>query len=369
MHKSQRRSSYSGTPEQEKLLKAAESLKAQSDSANLQLLRNVSDFKSWKLKANENGADDTDDLDPKDPAIVAADVAAQISFLRKLKFQYLEQNAKDRYVKSIVSDIDDAPIVTADDNKTLLASNAAKKEKLKVTKSALAEMQHDIRTLSPLVEKDYRKVHDMTSHAAQQAQKIIDTRLALARLRKTHPHPRLTIPLADQKLIDQVTQMQELSDELNALSESAQAIKDQVKKDALELEARRAERAEVERAVKATRVDEDDGKLVPLYEWYTASVSLHRSINDLHKSYAASENELQLTYNIEAGQATPHHVTITLIFAPDTRQLAAVQTTGLEELGVELGDLIDAHVQVNDVQGVVAAILSRARTRGVSSAA
>lgn len=73
------------------------------------------------------------------------------SYLRKLKFQYLEQNAKDRYVKSIVSDIDDAPIVTADDNNELLASNAAKKEKLKIAKAKLAEMYQDIRTLSPLV--------------------------------------------------------------------------------------------------------------------------------------------------------------------------------------------------------------------------
>jgi hypothetical protein len=54
-------------------------------------------------------------------------------------------------------------------------------------------------------------------------------------------------------------------------------------------------------------------------------------------------------------------VTITLIFAPNTRQLAAVQTFGLEEMGIDLGDVVDAHVQVNDVHGVVAAILARAR--------
>ena len=73
--------------------------------------------------------------------------------MRKLKFQYLEQNAKDKYVKSIVSDIDDAPIVTAEDNKELLASNVGKKEKLNVAKANLAEIQHNIRTLAPLVEQ------------------------------------------------------------------------------------------------------------------------------------------------------------------------------------------------------------------------
>ncbi|KAG5727841.1 hypothetical protein E4T56_gene9585, partial [Termitomyces sp. T112] len=146
----QRRSSSFGSPQQEQLLKSAEALKLTFEKANLQLLRNVTDFHSWRLDPE---SDDTQELDGvRDPVIVAADVAAKISFLRKLKFQYLEQNAKNRYVKSIVSDIDDAPIVTAEDNKQLLASNGQKKERLKVAKLSLAEMQKDIGVLAPLVE-------------------------------------------------------------------------------------------------------------------------------------------------------------------------------------------------------------------------
>jgi hypothetical protein len=52
-----------------------------------------------------------------------------------------------------VSDIDDAPIVTAEDNKELLASNIEKKAKLNVAKANLAEIQTNIRTLGPLVEQ------------------------------------------------------------------------------------------------------------------------------------------------------------------------------------------------------------------------
>ncbi|KAG6902153.1 hypothetical protein C0995_003627 [Termitomyces sp. Mi166 len=359
----QRRSSSFGTPQQEQLLKSAEALKSTLEKANLQLLRNVNDFHSWKLDPE---SDDTQELEGvRDPTIVSADVAAQISFLRKLKFQYLEQNAKDRYVKSIVSDIDDAPIVTAEDNKQLLASNAEKKERLKVAKSSLAEMQEDIRALAPLVENDYKKVKDTTAEASALAQKILDARLVLTRLRKTHPHPRLTIPLADQKLVDQVEEMQALNDELEAMNAQVQAVREQVKRGVLDLEALRAERAEVEKAVKMARVEEDDARLVPLYSWYTASTKLHRSMVDLQESKAVSENELRYTYGIDSlveGEP-PHRITITLIFAPDTGKLAAVQTEGLEELGVDVGDLIEAHIQVDDVQGVIAAILGRARSR------
>jgi hypothetical protein len=56
-------------------------------------------------------------------------------------------------VRSIVSDIDDAPIVTPEDNRQLAISNEAKKAKLKVAKDALTEVQSNIRTLAPMVEE------------------------------------------------------------------------------------------------------------------------------------------------------------------------------------------------------------------------
>ena len=93
-------------------------------------------------------------------------------------------------------------------------------------------------------------------------------------------------------------------------------------------------------------------------------MALHRSMNDLIESHAASENEIRLTYRVGSRGSKSHRITVTLIFAPVTRNLAAVQTFGLDELGVDVGDVIDAHIQVNDVHGVVAAILARARTVG-----
>ena len=52
-----------------------------------------------------------------------------------------------------MSDIDDAPIVTADENKELSLLNEAKKEKLKVYKGNLSEEQQNMRLLAPLVEQ------------------------------------------------------------------------------------------------------------------------------------------------------------------------------------------------------------------------
>ena len=68
-----------------------------------------------------------------------------------MKFQYLEQKAKDQYIKIIVSD--DAPSITAADNKALQDANEARKRELREQKAKLAEVQDNIRALAPLVEQ------------------------------------------------------------------------------------------------------------------------------------------------------------------------------------------------------------------------
>ncbi|KAF8650681.1 hypothetical protein AX16_005119 [Volvariella volvacea WC 439] len=351
----QRRSSYhEPATEQERILNMAQALQSSLQKTNLNLLAASKEFYETKLDLDEG----TEEVTPKDPAIVAGDVAAQISFLRKLKFQYLEQNAKDKYVKSIVSDIDDAPIVSAEDNKVLQASNEAKKQKLKASKQRLEEVQGKIRALAPQVRAEYQKVQNGSTEAVILAQKIIDARLALSRIRQTHPHPRLTVPLADKKLADQVVEMQHLEDENQRVVKQVQEAKQRVKSATIEAEKLRSERAEIEKAVRLAHVDEDDARLAPLYEWFTSSLSLQRSLHGLQSFDAVSDNELHLTYSVGPQL---QQVVITLIFAPDTSQLINAEVGGMEGLSDEIPELIDTHIQVNDPKGLISAILARAR--------
>ncbi|KAH0578238.1 hypothetical protein H2248_004016 [Termitomyces sp. 'cryptogamus'] len=137
---------------------------------------------------------------------------------------------------------------------------------------------------------------------------------------------------------------------LESVNAQVQAVKEQVKRGMLDLEELRVERAEVEKAVKMARVGlccaVDDS-----IRRYTALTNLHRSMVNLQTSHAASENELRFTYGIDpqVEGELPHRVTITLLFAPDTGKLAVVQTEGLGELGVVVGDVIEAHLQIGDV--------------------
>ena len=196
-----------------------------------------------------------------------------------------------------MSDIDDAPIVTADENKELSLLNEGKKEKLKLSKENLLEKQKIIRLLAPQVEQgacfryinracsnsitiwlDYLKMKQVSDRAASLAQKTTDARTSLMLLRQRHPQPRLTIPLAEKKLSDQVTEMQTLNDEVQAIKQQTKAEKDRVKSLALEVENIRTEATEAQKAVNMLHLEEDDSRLLPLYDWLVScQLSSHRT--------------------------------------------------------------------------------------------
>ena len=71
--------------------------------------------------------------------------------MRKLKFNYLEQSAKDKYIKTIVDD--EAEIITVDDNEALSRGNEEKKASLKEAKDSLAMRNDQVHELALDVEQ------------------------------------------------------------------------------------------------------------------------------------------------------------------------------------------------------------------------
>ncbi|KII94143.1 hypothetical protein PLICRDRAFT_50127 [Plicaturopsis crispa FD-325 SS-3] len=344
----------------------ARALQTKLADAPLRIATDIDAFAKHRFDVDGNdglgvSVGDGDALMEKDPASVQADVAAQIAFLRKQKFQYLEQNAKDKYIRAIVSDIDDAPVITSAINEALRADNEFKKERLRAKKAALADKHRDIRTLAPLVLQDYTKGKSLTSEAASLAQGILDARLAITRLRQAHPAPRLTEPAALATLDAQVAHMQTLDAQIARATADVAGVKEKVQDAARACERLRVERGVVEEEVRRAKGEREDGRVAELYDWYTSSLALHRSLLSLTSSHSASENELRLTYALSPPHAPDdREITLTLIFLPNTRQLAAANVDGLPP-GTDVAELVDTHVQRNDVPGLVAAIVARGR--------
>lgn len=115
---------------------------------------------------------------------------------------------------------------------------------------------------------DYIKAKALSDESVDLARKILDARLRLTRLRQAYPQPRLTIPVALTKLDEQVEDMQHLQDNLQDLSEQIDGIKEQVKVGARDVERLRVERAEVDKLVKQTKSEIEDGRVLELCDWY-----------------------------------------------------------------------------------------------------
>ncbi|KAF7331624.1 hypothetical protein MKEN_00042000 [Mycena kentingensis (nom. inval.)] len=322
----------------------AEALQIALDTAPFDLPKRVEQFSA------------AEGIDTRDPQVVVQDLKDQTTHLRKLKFRYLEQNAKGKYVRVIVSDVDDATLVAPEDNKAMEAECAQKKARLKTAKQELAEGREEYRALVAEVEPEYRQLKESAQRAALLKQKIIDARLALTRLRQAHPQPHLTITAADERLAEQITEMQTLSDTIAETHNKIAAMKGSVKADTQEIEKLRTERAELEKAVKAARVNEDDGRLVPLYDKHLASLSLNKLLVSASEFDFISDNDLQINYTIER-----RPISIVLSFQPNTRQLASAAVSGMDEIGVDVSEQVDLYTRSNDAQGLVASVLSLAR--------
>ena len=79
----------------------------------------------------------------------------------------------------------------------------------------------------------------------------------------------------------------------------------------------------------------------------------------LETAHSESENELHLAYLITPQDTDERRrIFIKLLFVPNSRQLADARVEGLLE---DSGDVIGAHIQANDVPGLIAALLARAR--------
>ena len=114
---------------------------------------------------------------------------------------------------------------------------------------------------------DYLKAKGQTSEAVALTQSILDARLAITRLRQAHPSPRLTIPVAEERLSSQVVEMQMLEDESQRVNEEIARVKDAIKGATAEMDRLRSEKAELEKKVAMHKVEADDGRAVELCDW------------------------------------------------------------------------------------------------------
>jgi hypothetical protein len=102
-------------------------------------------------------------------------------YVAKLKFRYVEQSAKEDFIKILSSAPEDADMVL------LAAETADAKATLKAAKVQLEETFAQHRELAEQIAKEDTRITRETEEAQTLAKEITDMQLELARLRRDHP--------------------------------------------------------------------------------------------------------------------------------------------------------------------------------------
>ncbi|KIY63388.1 hypothetical protein CYLTODRAFT_426134 [Cylindrobasidium torrendii FP15055 ss-10] len=306
-----------------------------------------------EAKREEAKSLDYYDLDFRDPQTISAELSAQVGFLRKLKYQYKEASAKDRYTKIIVSD--EAPLITQQDNLLLGNEVNAKKLKVKEAKQRLIEEQDALRATVTKIEQDYNAAAASVAKNADLVDKIVDARLKLARLHHQFPPPRLTEAQATDKLAEQDVRMADLADQGAEAEKRVQELTEAVKLGTVKLDSQRMERREAEKRVENQI---KDTRWLERVELRGDMFEIDKALFRLISMEEGSENEIQLKYLL---QPWSRELGIKLVFEPVSRMLANIEIEGIDDLDLDLSEAIDAHVPKNDLGVAVAVILQLVR--------
>ena len=118
------------------------------------------------------------------------------------------------------------------------------------------------------INTDYSTLESIITEANTLSQQILDTRLAITRLRTSHPHPRMTVAKAQSMLDSQTEAMANFEDQIAETNALIDDIKAKVQDSARDLERTRNARQEKEREVSEMKTTEDaDERVVSLYDW------------------------------------------------------------------------------------------------------
>ncbi|KAF5018345.1 hypothetical protein F66182_9673 [Fusarium sp. NRRL 66182] len=161
-------------------------------------------------------------FDAPTPASLTADLAHYKELFAKLRFSYVQQVTKEKFIRAIVGD--PPMIVSMEENMELEKENAVAKKQLKELKTEVADMVTDLEQKGIELSKKYESVQLETTKLQEMPSKIEELEMRIEQLRaeqETHEgsNPTMNLPLAKtQDLVNQrKLEQQELARELESL--------------------------------------------------------------------------------------------------------------------------------------------------------
>ncbi|KAH6605600.1 hypothetical protein Trco_004753 [Trichoderma cornu-damae] len=225
------------------------------------------------------------------PASLDADLIHYKELFAKLRFSYVEQVTKEKFIRAIVGD--PPLIVTLQENLDLERENAEAKAQLKNLKLEVADMVADLEERGRELSKRYEKIQLETVRLGELPAKAVELENRIRELRDEHEpseaDPNLRLPLA--KTLSLVSkrkaEQQELARELEALQSKVPRKRKEAERLQAELQPLEAKRQSSTTAAREARRRKEAAlggvadDLEQRARWWRASESMLRQVLDI----------------------------------------------------------------------------------------
>ncbi|KAK0753517.1 hypothetical protein B0T18DRAFT_312239 [Schizothecium vesticola] len=240
-------------------------------------------------------------LDPPTPASLDADLDHYRELFAKLRFSYVEQVTKEKFIRAIVGD--PPLIVTPQENADLEAGNAEAKAALKALKTEVADMvaelearARDLAARHERVQLDTAALRDLPAKTAALERHIAELKAAQQQQQQQQPggeeQPELNMPLAKTAALAETrrAELRELDRALEQLTAQAPRKRKEVERlqvEMAQLEARRTNSTAAAREAKRKReaAQERGGGVADDLEakgrWYRATETVLKEVLDI----------------------------------------------------------------------------------------
>ncbi|KAF3802157.1 60S ribosomal protein L37 [Colletotrichum gloeosporioides] len=223
------------------------------------------------------------------PDSLDADLAHYKELFAKLRFSYVEQVTKEKFIRAIVGD--PPVIVTPQENLELEKANLEAKAQLKALKVEVADMVTELEKKGKELAKRYESVQLDTAKLKELPDKILELEEKVAELKESQApgqSPQMNLPLAKtlELVDDKKRQQQQLDRELEQLQAKVPRKRKEMERLQAELQPLEAKRQNSKAAAKEARRrkegaggDEDD--LEERGRWLRASEAALKQMLDI----------------------------------------------------------------------------------------
>ncbi|KAF5722598.1 hypothetical protein FMUND_2660 [Fusarium mundagurra] len=208
-------------PNPEKVLEALNKLQSSKEISIIKLSEPISSSRPQDARQRTSDASNSA-FDAPTPAGLTADLAHYKELFAKLRFSYVQQVTKEKFIRAIVGD--PPMIVTMEENLELEKENAVAKKQLKELKTEVADMVADLERRGIELSQKYESVQLETAKLREMPAKIEDLEMRIEQLRTEletpdGSAPSMNLPLAKtQDLVNQrKLEQQKLARELESL--------------------------------------------------------------------------------------------------------------------------------------------------------